>query len=106
MYNTGDLVKISGYGDCAIKSGYVQRIIVDCHQLSGQTFYKCDTGMLSHWYSESRVLLVNPPVVKPVAHGNITRLRVRKYTSSKQVSINIRPRKMDKCAVCQNMIGV
>ena len=94
MYGIGELVKISGYGACAIKTGYVQRAIVDNCKLSGQTFYKCDTGMLSHWYSESRVSLVNPPVAKPAEHGKIMRLRVRSHTSSKPISKLCRTRKM------------
>jgi len=86
-------VWISGYGECAIKTGRVKRVIVDNRQLSGQTFYKCNTGMLFHWYPENRVSLVNPPVAKPVEHGKITRLRVRSHTSNKVVSNICRPRK-------------
>ena len=98
MYNHDVEVWISGYGDCHIKTGRVKRIIVGSCKINDKLFYKCANGTNTsgtsyHWYHEDIVKLVNPPVVKPANHGNITRLRVRSYTSSK-VALNIcRPRK-------------
>jgi len=98
MYGIGELVKISGYGACAIKSDSVQRVIVDSCEINNKQFYRCangtnTSGISYHWYHEGIVKLVNPPVVKPVEHGKITRLRVRSYTSSKPISKLCRPRK-------------